>query len=105
MLLYYKLLVPERDKETNRWLSEPVVYDKVVQIGRSERAIAMGNSIVKNSPYTYTIMDFDNPVVCLYVTIVDYYTARKLRSKAKGLGVHSRMITATKMHNKVLLEV
>ena len=100
MILCFELSMPNVGSWNGRWSGEKNYYAKVINFGRTKKAIEKAKAILKEGYYRYNFGDGWSAGI--NVKEVDAKEASKIRRKTKGFCGYDWMVQSIKDNNKII---
>lgn len=103
MILSFTLSMPNCNSWNGRWSGEGRLYVKVLNVGRTKKAVNHGHEILEKGYFYYNFGDgWGAGVTVKEVTTTE---ARNLRRKTCGFCGYDWMIDSIMTHGKILSDV
>ena len=82
-----------------KWSGNGRLYAKIINLGHTDTAIAKGQQIIDNSPFSYSFGD--GWTAGIHVREVDAKEAAKIRRKSKGFYGYDWMVTSIRYYGVI----
>ena len=99
MKICFELSMPGRNSWNGRWSGEDRIYARIVDLGRTKKARAKGEAIIRQGSYSYAWPDG----WCALVSVkeVDAAEARRIRKHSAGFRGYDWMIDSIRYHGEI----
>ncbi len=99
MILSFELSMPQNNSWNGKWSGEESLHAKVVNLGKTKKAEALGQRIIDEGGYYYNFGDGWGASIS--VREVDAKEGGKIRRKTKGFCGYDWMIDSIRCHGKI----